>query len=69
MTLALEQPAYLEMCRKFAEHFLWIASLKVRAGEDIGMWDARHALIATTPAEQVLEPAGWPQPRSRGGAE
>jgi hypothetical protein len=38
MTLALEQPAYLEMCRKFAEHFLWIASLKVRAGEDIGMW-------------------------------
>ncbi len=37
--LAVERPSYLEMCRKFAEHFLWIASSMVHAGEDVGMWD------------------------------
>jgi hypothetical protein len=37
--LALERPAYLEMCVKFFEHFLWIASAMVHAGEDTGMWD------------------------------
>jgi Mannosylglycerate hydrolase MGH1-like glycoside hydrolase domain len=37
--LVAERPAYLEMCRKFAEHFLWIASSMVHAGEDVGMWD------------------------------
>jgi hypothetical protein len=37
--LALERPAYLEMCVKFLEHFLWIASAMVHAGEDNGMWD------------------------------
>ena len=37
--LAAERPSYLEMCRKFAEHFLWIASSMVHAGEDVGMWD------------------------------
>jgi hypothetical protein len=37
--LALERPAYVEMAAKFAEHFLWIASAMVHAGEDIGMWD------------------------------
>jgi hypothetical protein len=37
--LAAERPAYLGMCRKFAEHFLWIASSMVHAGEDVGMWD------------------------------
>jgi hypothetical protein len=37
--LAVERPAYLGMCKKFVEHFLWIASSMVHAGEDIGMWD------------------------------
>ncbi|HUO33544.1 MAG TPA: hypothetical protein VMU43_00990 [Candidatus Acidoferrum sp.] len=37
--LALERPSYTEMCVKFAEHFVWIASAMVHAGEDTGMWD------------------------------
>src|SRR5262249_1994160 len=37
--LAVERPAYLPMCRKFVEHFLWIASSMVHAGDDVGMWD------------------------------
>ena len=37
--LAMEKPAYAEMCLKFVEHFLWIASSMVHAGEDVGMWD------------------------------
>jgi hypothetical protein len=37
--LALERPAYKDMCVKFVEHFLWIASSMVHAGEDVGMWD------------------------------
>ena len=37
--LALDRPAYIEMCVKFIEHFLWIASAMVHAGEDTGMWD------------------------------
>ena len=37
--LAVERPAYLGMCRKFVEHFLWIASSMVHAGENVGMWD------------------------------
>jgi hypothetical protein len=37
--LADERPAYLSMCRKFVEHFLWIASSMVHAGGDVGMWD------------------------------
>ncbi len=37
--LALERPSYLDMCLKFLEHFLWIASSMIRAGEDVGMWD------------------------------
>jgi hypothetical protein len=36
--LALEKPAYVDMCLKFVEHFLWIASSMIRAG-DVGMWD------------------------------
>src|SRR5678810_518473 len=32
--LALERPAYKDMCVKFAEHFLWIASSMVHAGGD-----------------------------------
>jgi hypothetical protein len=37
--LALVKPAYVDLCLKFAEHFMWIASSMMRAGEDIGMWD------------------------------
>ena len=37
--LALERPAYAEMCTKFAEHFMWIASAMMHAGDDTGMWD------------------------------
>jgi hypothetical protein len=37
--LAVERPAYLGMCRKFVEHFLWIASSMVHAGDNVGMWD------------------------------
>jgi hypothetical protein len=37
--LALDKPAYAEMCVKFVEHFLWIASSLAHAGEDVGMWD------------------------------
>ncbi len=37
--LALESPAYLDMGLKFVEHYLWIASSLVHAGEDVGMWD------------------------------
>jgi Mannosylglycerate hydrolase MGH1-like glycoside hydrolase domain len=36
--LTLERPAYLGMCVKFVDHFLWIASSMVHTGED-GMWD------------------------------
>ena len=37
--LALASPAYIDMCLKFIEHYLWIASSLVHAGEDVGMWD------------------------------
>jgi hypothetical protein len=37
--LARHRPAYAEMCRKFFEHFLWIASALARTGGDTGMWD------------------------------
>ena len=37
--LTLERPAYLEMCVKFFQHFLWIASSMIHAGGDTGMWD------------------------------
>ena len=37
--LAMERPAYKEMCLKFLEHFLWIAAALVHAGDDTGMWD------------------------------
>jgi mannosylglycerate hydrolase MGH1-like protein len=37
--LAKERPAYLDMCLKFVEHFLWIASSMIHAGEGTGMWD------------------------------
>jgi len=37
--LALVEPVYMDMCIKFIEHFLWIASSMTRAGENTGMWD------------------------------
>jgi Mannosylglycerate hydrolase MGH1-like glycoside hydrolase domain len=37
--LAMEKPAYLEMCLKFVEHYFWIASSLSHAGDDVGMWD------------------------------
>jgi hypothetical protein len=37
--LAMHRPAYVDMCVKFTEHFLWIASAMIHAGEDVGMWD------------------------------
>src|SRR5262249_44103057 len=37
--LAEERPAYVSMCRKFALHFLWIASSMAHAGDGVGMWD------------------------------
>jgi hypothetical protein len=38
-TLAIEKPAYADMCLKFIEHYLWIASSMLHAGDDVGMWD------------------------------
>jgi mannosylglycerate hydrolase MGH1-like protein len=37
--LALERPTYIAMANKFVEHFFWIASSMIRAGDDTGMWD------------------------------
>ena len=37
--LAMEKPAYADMSLKFLEHYLWIASSMIHAGEDVGMWD------------------------------
>ena len=37
--LALEKPAYGEMCLKFIEHFLWIGTALVHGGDNVGMWD------------------------------
>ncbi len=37
--LALNKSSYGEMCLKFAQHFLWIASSMYHAGNDVGMWD------------------------------
>jgi len=37
--LAFEKPAYTDMLLKFVEHYLWIASSMIHAGDDVGMWD------------------------------
>jgi hypothetical protein len=37
--LATTRPAYIEMCQKFLEHFLWIASSMLHSGQGTGMWD------------------------------
>jgi len=43
--LAMEQPAYLDMCLKFVEHYLWIASSMVHAGGEVGMWDEQDGFF------------------------
>jgi hypothetical protein len=43
--LAIERPAYTEMAVKFAQHFLWIASAMVHAGDDTGMWDEQDGFF------------------------
>jgi hypothetical protein len=37
--LALHRPAYGDLCVKFVEHFLWIATSMMNAGGGTGMWD------------------------------
>ncbi|MGH7308988.1 MAG: MGH1-like glycoside hydrolase domain-containing protein, partial [Candidatus Rokuibacteriota bacterium] len=37
--LAMHRPGYTEMAMKFVQHYLWIASAMMRAGEGTGMWD------------------------------
>jgi hypothetical protein len=37
--LTQHRPAYEDLAVKFVEHFLWIASSMIHAGEDTGMWD------------------------------
>jgi hypothetical protein len=43
--LSAERPAYRDICRKFIEHFLWIASSMVHAGADVGMWDEEEGFF------------------------
>jgi Mannosylglycerate hydrolase MGH1-like glycoside hydrolase domain len=37
--LALNDPEYADMCLKFFEHFMWIASSMTNLGGETGMWD------------------------------
>jgi hypothetical protein len=37
--LIQHRPAYADLGVKFVEHFLWIASAMIHAGDDTGMWD------------------------------
>ena len=37
--LAMSDPDYADMCLKFFEHFLWIASSMTQVGGEVGMWD------------------------------
>jgi hypothetical protein len=37
--LALNDVSHADMALKFVEHFLWIASATMHAGDDTGMWD------------------------------
>jgi hypothetical protein len=43
--LALERPAYADMTLKFLEHYLWIASSMIHAGDGIGMWDEKDGFF------------------------
>ena len=42
--LTLERPAYVHMAKKFLEHFLWIGSSLMHAGES-GMWDEKDGFF------------------------
>ncbi len=37
--LAMAKPNYIDMCHKFVEHYLWIASSLAGGGDGVGMWD------------------------------
>jgi hypothetical protein len=37
--LAMERRAYADMALKFVEHYLWISSSMMHAGDNVGMWD------------------------------
>ncbi len=43
--LSLHNPAYGPMCLKFTEHFLWIATALMHAGDNIGMWDEQDGFF------------------------
>ncbi len=45
LALSEERPAYSHICRKFAEHFVWIASSIIRSGTDSGMWDEEDGFL------------------------
>jgi hypothetical protein len=53
--LALDDPEYIDMCLKFLEHFLWIASSMAHCG-NTGMWDEEDGFFY-----DVLR---WPDGRS-----
>ena len=37
--LAMEDPGFADMALKFSQHFMWIASAMIHAGDNTGMWD------------------------------
>jgi hypothetical protein len=43
--LTLHRPVYSDMMVKFVEHFLWIASALMRAGDGVGMWDEQDGFF------------------------
>ena len=43
--LTLLKPAYADMCKKFVEHFLWIASSMAHSGDNVGMWDEEEGFF------------------------
>jgi Mannosylglycerate hydrolase MGH1-like glycoside hydrolase domain len=43
--LTRHRPAYADMSIKFLEHYLWIASSMVHAGDDVGMWDEQDGFF------------------------
>jgi hypothetical protein len=43
--LALHKPTYIHMGHKFVEHFLWIASSMIHAGDNVGMWDEQDGFF------------------------
>ena len=63
----MEDPEYVEMCLKFVEHFLWIASSMAHCGDNGAGLGASHQtgwtgivarmmhLFATATPEQMLE--------------